>query len=160
MESSECFSVNNKSKFLVSINNKDSMKKFLLQAFAVAFCLSSGVFVASCDDDNNPVDNPPIDGETAYVVAATTGEASYLVVANSLYEGTVSTQGNGTEVIGFYKNGRPRYKKVRKYPTATTGETLAKACMTMEFKYGVKFRFCAPEESGKNILKILGVNYE
>ena len=60
----------------------------------------SGVFVASCDDDNNPVDNPPIDGETAYVVAATTGEASYLVVANSLDEGTVSTQGNGTEVIG------------------------------------------------------------
>lgn len=76
------------------------MKKFLLQAFAIAFCLSSGVFVASCDDDNNPVDNPPIDGETAYVVAATTGEASYLVVANSLDEGTVSTQGNGTEVIG------------------------------------------------------------
>ena len=38
------------------------MKKFLLQAFAVAFCLSSGVFVASCDDDNNSVDNPPIDG--------------------------------------------------------------------------------------------------
>ena len=48
------------------------MKKFLLQAFAIAFCLSSGVFVASCDDDNNPVDNPPIDGETAYVVASTT----------------------------------------------------------------------------------------
>ena len=46
------------------------------------------------------MDNPPIDGETAYVVAATTGEASYLVVANSLDEGTVSTQGNGTEVIG------------------------------------------------------------
>jgi hypothetical protein len=69
MESSECFSVNNKSKFLVSINNKEYMKKFLLQAFAVAFCLSSGVFVASCDDDNNSVDNPPIDGETAYVVA-------------------------------------------------------------------------------------------
>lgn len=66
------------------------MKKFLLQAFAVAFCLTSGVFVASCDDDNNPVDNPPIDGETAYVVAATTGEASYLVVANSLDEGTNS----------------------------------------------------------------------
>ena len=37
------------------------MKKFLLQAFATAFCLSSGVFVASCDDDNNPVDNPAID---------------------------------------------------------------------------------------------------
>ena len=67
---------------------------------------------------------------------------------------------NGTEVIGLYKNGRPRYKKVRKYPTATTGETLAKACLTMELKYGVKFRFCTPEKSGENILKILGVNYE
>ena len=61
------------------------MRKFLLQAFAVAFCLSSGVFVASCDDDNHPVDNPPIDGETTYVVAATPGEASYLVVQSQLH---------------------------------------------------------------------------
>lgn len=65
---------------------------------------------------------------------------------------------NTDEVVGRYKNGRPKYRKVRKYPTATTGEQLAKSCLTMELKYGVKFRFCTPEDSGKNILSILGVN--
>lgn len=64
---------------------------------------------------------------------------------------------NGTEIIGFYKNGRPKYKRVRKYPYAATGEWLAKACLTMEQKYGVRFLFCQPEESGKQILKLLGV---
>jgi hypothetical protein len=84
------------------------MKKFLLQAFATAFCLSSGVFVASCDDDNNPVDNPAIDGNTAYVVAATSGEASYLVVSNSLDEGTGVDQGMEPKcwryILGVYRD--------------------------------------------------------
>lgn len=62
---------------------------------------------------------------------------------------------NTDEVIGQYKNGRPRYKKVQKYPNATKGESLMKACITMEKKYGVKFLFCRPEESGKRIVKIL-----
>ena len=75
-------------------------KKFLLCVFAATFCLSGGVFVASCDDVDNPVDNPSTDGETAYVVAATVGEASYLVAVSSLDEGTGSTKGKGTEVIG------------------------------------------------------------
>lgn len=62
---------------------------------------------------------------------------------------------NSDEVIGRYKNGRPKYKRVQKYPNATKGESLMKACMTMEQKYGAKFLFCRPEESGKRIVEIL-----
>lgn len=64
---------------------------------------------------------------------------------------------NSREVIGTWKNGRPRYKKVQKYPYAMTGERLAKACLTMQLKYGVEFQFCRPEEAGKKILDLLGV---
>lgn len=65
---------------------------------------------------------------------------------------------NGKEMIGFWGNGKPRYKKVQKYPYAATGEWLAKACLTMEEKYGCKFLFCKPEESGSKILELLGVS--
>lgn len=62
---------------------------------------------------------------------------------------------NRNNVIGYYKNGNPRYGKMQKYPTATRGTTLAKAMLTMQHKYGVKFEFCTPEESGQRILELL-----
>jgi hypothetical protein len=65
---------------------------------------------------------------------------------------------NSSQMIGFSRNGKPRYKKVRKYPYAATGEWLAKACLTMELKYGCKFLFCQPDESGKKILELLEVS--
>lgn len=46
-------------------------------------------------------------------------------------------------------------RKVQKYPDATRGETLGKAMLTMQEKYGVKFWFCRPEEAGEHILKLL-----
>lgn len=64
---------------------------------------------------------------------------------------------NSSEVIGYRKNSKPRYKRVQKYPYATKGETLAKALLTMQAKYGVEFLFCRPEESGAKILELLGV---
>lgn len=47
-------------------------------------------------------------------------------------------------------------RKVPKYPTATKGETLAKAMRTMQDKYSCEFLFCAPEESGAMVLELLG----
>ena len=44
------------------------------------------------------------------------------------------------------------------YPTATKGSVLAKACQTMELKYGVRFMFCTPEKSADTILELLGVS--
>lgn len=37
----------------------------------------------------------------------------------------------------------------------TSGSVLAKAMLTMELKYGCKFMFCKPEETGKKIVEIL-----
>lgn len=46
-------------------------------------------------------------------------------------------------------------RKVLKYPTATSGETLAKALRTMEKRYGVKFLFCRSEDAGEKIVSLL-----
>lgn len=62
---------------------------------------------------------------------------------------------NSNIVIGQYNNGRPKYKKVQKYPNAMMGDTLAKACLTMEKKYGCEFVFCHPSESGRKIIELL-----
>lgn len=67
---------------------------------------------------------------------------------------------NTDEVIGYWKNGKPRYRKVQKFKNAMTGEQLAKACLTMQLKYGVEFQFCEPEEAGEQILSLLNVRQE
>ncbi|MDD3417565.1 MAG: ERCC4 domain-containing protein [Lachnospiraceae bacterium] len=59
------------------------------------------------------------------------------------------------EIIGYWKNGEPKYKMTQRYPKATHGATIAKACITMEQKYGVRFLFCKPEDSAEIIIKIL-----
>ena len=37
----------------------------------------------------------------------------------------------------------------------TSGQTLAKACLTMNLKYGVEFMFCTPNEAGKRVIELL-----
>ena len=51
-------------------------------------------------------------------------------------------------------------RKVLKYPSAMSGETLAKACRTMEERYGVTFLFTTPEKSGPQILELLAVEVD
>jgi ERCC4-type nuclease len=65
------------------------------------------------------------------------------------------------EDVIFWEN--PRRHKRKKingrwvdYETkATTGEVLYNILRTMERKYGVEFRFCSKEETGKRIIEIL-----
>lgn len=61
-----------------------------------------------------------------------------------------------SNILGYYKNGNPRYARKQKYPKATRGEQLAKAMLSMQLKYGVKFVFCAPCEAGARIVQLLG----
>lgn len=43
---------------------------------------------------------------------------------------------------------------------AVTGATLEKIMKTMQFKYGVRFLFCHPDDSAETIIKILNGAYE
>lgn len=43
----------------------------------------------------------------------------------------------------------------QKYPRATRGVTLQKACMTLKAKYGVEFLFTTPEKSAEKIVELL-----
>lgn len=63
---------------------------------------------------------------------------------------------NSNEVIGYWRNGKPRFKRIQKYPDATKGETLMKACSTMHERYGVEFVFCHNKDQGSMVLKLLG----
>lgn len=54
----------------------------------------------------------------------------------------------------IWRNGK------QKYPTATKGVTLKKACITMRAKYGVEFLFCRPNESAKIIVDLLTTPYD
>lgn len=55
--------------------------------------------------------------------------------------------------------GKWQSKKLPKAPP-TSGQTLAKALLTMQLKYGVEFLFCRPEEAGERILELLGADID
>ena len=53
------------------------------------------------------------------------------------------------------------YKGKQKYPRATKGQTLAKALITMEKKYGCKFLFTQKHNAGADVVRLLTErNYE
>lgn len=72
--------------------------------------LGLGIFLAACSSDSNVNPTPGEGGETGktkYVISAlpvgSTGIADYLLTAESLTTGTVSTVGNGKEQDGTYR---------------------------------------------------------
>ena len=55
-----------------------------------------------------------------------------------------------------YKSGNKQSRNAG--PRRIYGSTLAKACNTMEEKYGCEFRFCKPSEAGETILNMFRVS--
>ena len=47
-------------------------------------------------------------------------------------------------------------QRLRILPRATTGPTLAKILTGIEYRHGVKFMFCRPQDSGAKIVELLG----
>ena len=48
-----------------------------------------------------------------------------------------------------------QFRARRNAKTPISGKNLARACETMQERYGVEFRFCKPEESALEIIEIL-----
>lgn len=65
---------------------------------------------------------------------------------------------NKSKIKGYSKAGKPIYERRQKFPKATRGITLQKACWTMQQQYGVEFLFCTPEESGAKVIELLRGN--
>ena len=57
--------------------------------------------------------------------------------------------------LSTWQNPRRFINERRGIRPPITGARLAKACATMEKKYGVRFDFCSPQEAGARVLEIL-----
>lgn len=74
-------------------------KKYFTHALAIAVC-SSSLFSSCSDEYSNGNSGGSVTETDKYVIAAKTGDATYLITAESLDEGSVTSIGNGTETIG------------------------------------------------------------
>lgn len=70
-------------------------KNFYVKALAISLM---SIMTACENNDENIVPTPNVTG-SRYVIPAVVGDASYLITAESLDEGEVSVEGNGTEVL-------------------------------------------------------------
>lgn len=74
-------------------------KKYFTHAFAVALC--AGSLFTSCSENDGPTGHENgSTGTDKYIIAAKSGDATYLITSESLDEGSISSIGNGTETIG------------------------------------------------------------
>jgi ribosome-associated protein len=64
----------------------------------------------------------------------------------------VENEDGVTKINDLYRWWNPR---TRFSPRATSGRTLAKILTGIEYRHGVTFRFCRPEEAGRVILELL-----
>ena len=59
------------------------------------------------------------------------------------------------ETLSRWVNPRNAFNRRKGLRPPISGARLAKACATMQSKYGARFEFCAPEEAGRRVLEIL-----
>lgn len=64
----------------------------------------------------------------------------------------VENEDGVTKINDLYRWWNPR---TRFSPRATSGRTLAKILTGIEYRHGVTFHFCRPEEAGRVILELL-----
>ena len=73
-------------------------KKYFTHVLTVALC-SSSLFCSCSEEYVAGNQGGTVTGTDKYVIAAKTGDATYLITSESLDEGTITSVGNGTETI-------------------------------------------------------------
>lgn len=76
------------------------------------------------------------------------GTQLVVLVENTCGVDSIESLAEWVEPVASFK--RRKYAKRRIY-----GSRLAKACLTMEKRYGVRFEFCTPFESAERVLELL-----
>lgn len=97
-------------------------------------------------------------------LAQNNGIKLYILVRNDpelVYDrnGTTVSNKTITNLKDLHKWVNPRLwifqRGKQKYPKATKGITLQKACHTLQEKYGCEFVFCSSKDAGKKIIELL-----
>lgn len=102
------------------------MKTHRNRQLAAALLLGGSLLLPACEkSEAGAPDNSPVTWDRAYVIPATVDGTTYLVTAPSLDEGSVSTRGNGTEVLDatywIYRDGRHLFSLAYNKGGAGTG---------------------------------------
>ena len=107
-------------------------------------------------------------------IAVDTKETIQEIISNTCGKGharfrdeLILAQNNGIQLIVLVENKEgvkcinDLYKwynwRLKTSKKATTGATLAKVLLSLEFNYNVKFEFCHPNEAGAKVMELLGV---
>lgn len=96
------------------------------------------------------------------ILAKNNGIRLYVLVENKdgvadiqdLFRYTSKRRLNWFRIKAAHEKGKMLGVKISSTPPVS-GETLAKAMLTMQAKYGVTFVFCKPEDAGKRVLELL-----
>lgn len=100
-------------------------------------------------------------------LAQNNGIKLYILVRNDpelVYDrnGTTVSNKTITNLKDLHKWVNPRLwifqRGKQKYPKATKGITLQKACYTLQEKYDCEFVFCSSKDAGKKIVELLTLN--
>lgn len=96
------------------------------------------------------------------ILAKNNGIKLYILVENrdgiketrDVFRYTSKRRLNWLKYNKMHQEGRALHVTIPSKPPVS-GETLAKAMLTMELKYGCKFVFCKPEEAGAKVIELL-----
>ena len=94
------------------------------------------------------IDNDHVRFRNACILARECGSKLVILTENDLGIRSLND-------LTRWENPRNSINEKKGLRPPISGLRLAKACATMERKYGVKFEFCAPSEAGERVMEIL-----